>query len=151
MNPYVAAQKPPKRGRSAVPSSSPIVRPREIPLNWDDLTRSNRLRDGDVIETAVEVTGDESKVVIVLRLADYKDWWKGVEVCADDDSRIALLEVEKNGRGPVSVAVDVVNIRTGGRLYFWKAKAFGVHTRMYLLPGLASQAGKQITFTWVAD
>jgi hypothetical protein len=143
---------PGTHARGERPDTVNRVTSREFPLDWNDLTEARRLRDGDVVECTIEDIGDSSRIEFTLSLAPYKSWWKQLELCADDDSRIAAVEVVDNRKGPAVMNIDAAFVRRGGRLYLWKAKEFGIHRRIYVLPDVwAHAAGKRVNILWTAD
>jgi hypothetical protein len=120
-------------------------------IDWNDVEVSRRLNDGDVV-TATETDIDPNTTEFVLELAPHKDWWKGIQCPDNTDAQIGFIEAQGRG-GAVSEVLSVrsSDIEVGGKLILWKAKLFGVHTPMYVLPDLERKEGKRVTFRWSAD
>jgi hypothetical protein len=122
---------------------------RDVPVSWNDFTTTHRFWDNDVISLGSATdTGDASTVVIRLRLAAHKTWWKGIQAMDDNGTVISEIGVQDNSK----VAAMTVSASALRYLSFGKAKLFGIHTWMYRLPtqGLGF-AGKDLTFNWDAD
>jgi len=119
-------------------------------IDWGDLERSWRLNDGDIVSASFEDIAANT-AEFVLELAPHKTWWKGVQLLDNTDGQIGFLEVENgtNMAGPLGVSIRDINV--GGHIVLWKAKAFGIHTPMYLLTDLEHVNGKRVTFRWSAD
>ena len=119
-------------------------------IDWGDLENSKRLNDGDVVTVSFQDI-DPNTSEFNLVLAPHKTWWKGVSLLDNTDGQMGLIEVQdrKKNAGPISVPAS--DIEVGGHIILWKAKAFGVHTPMYMLADLERVKGKGVTFRWVSD
>jgi hypothetical protein len=123
-----------------------------IPITWNDLAGGHqRLPAGDEI-LATEEDIDPNTTEFVLELANYLDWWKGVQLLNDTNEEIGFIEVKgkrSSPAGPITVASSDINV--GGKIILCKAKMFGLHTGIYALTELACKQGKRVTFRWSAD
>lgn len=121
-----------------------------IYIDWRDLEVSKRLNDGDVITLTYEDI-DATNSEFLLELPPHKAWWKGVQLLDNTDGQMGFLEVQDGNKLAGPLVVLSSDIEVGGHLVLWKAKAFGVHTPMYVLADLEHVNGKRVKFRWVAD
>jgi len=107
--------------------------------------------DCDEIDFSVEyqVVGQDD-VEFALAPASQIDWWKAIEVpVGQGEYRMFQMENGSTGSG----AIPRAEVDGSRPLRFWKAKGFGVHTRLtytwdvlQALPG-----GSRLTLTWKRD
>jgi len=118
-----------------------------IRVSRHDLVNAHRLRDGDVLYLT-ETPAPPGTTEIRISRAPHGLWWKGIEVTDDSDRQICFVESE----GQEHAMFDSRSVQTGGNIVLWKAKAFGVHTPMYVMPmGDLSADATCFTFHWAAD
>jgi hypothetical protein len=118
-----------------------------IRISRNDLTNAHRLRDGDVVYLT-ETPAPPGTTEVRISMAPHGLWWKGIQVTDDSDRQIAFVETE----GEAYASFDSRSVQTGGNIVLWKAKMFGVHTPMYVIPtGDLSPDGKCFAFHWAAD
>ncbi|MBF8186646.1 hypothetical protein ITP53_13010 [Nonomuraea sp. K274] len=118
-----------------------------IRISRNDLVNAHRLRDGDVVYLT-ETPAPPGTTEVRVSTAPHGLWWKGIEVTDDGDRQICFVE----SGGETHASFDSRSVRTGGNIVLWKAKMFGVHTPMYVLPtGDLSADAKCFTFHWAAD
>lgn len=108
--------------------------------------------DCDEIEFVVEygVVADSSQVEFALSPASGLVWWKAIEAPIAA-SAYRMLEMQ-DGRS-ASATIPITTLDPARPLRFWKAKAFGVHTRLNFtwdviqaLPG-----GSRLSLLWKRD
>jgi hypothetical protein len=118
-----------------------------IRISRNDLVNAHRLRDGDVVYLT-ETPAPPGTTEVRISLAPHGLWWKGIQVTDDSDRQIAFIESD----GETYASFDSRSVQTGGSIVLWKAKAFGVHTPMYVIPtGDLTPDGKCFNFHWAAD
>ncbi|WP_188191733.1 hypothetical protein [Nonomuraea sp. SYSU D8015] len=118
-----------------------------IRISRNDLVHAHRLRDGDVVYLT-ETPAPPGTTEVRISMAPHGLWWKGVQVTDDADRQICFVETD----GETYASFDSRSVQTGGSIVLWKAKAFGVHTPMYVVPtGDLSPDAKCFTFHWAAD
>ncbi|MFG1704749.1 hypothetical protein ACFLIM_16305 [Nonomuraea sp. M3C6] len=118
-----------------------------IRISRHDLVSAHRLRDGDVLYLT-ETPAPPGTTEVRISLAPHGLWWKGVQVTDDSDRQICFVETD----GEIHASFDSRSVQTGGNIVLWKAKMFGVHTPMYVLPtGDLSPDAKCFNFHWAAD
>jgi hypothetical protein len=122
-----------------------------IRVSRNDLLNGHRMRDGDVIYLT-ETPAPAGTTEVRVSTAPHGLWWKGVQVSDDSDRQICF--VETGGAGALAAdhaGFDSRSVQTGGCIVLWKAKMFGVHTPMYVIPiGDLSPDAKCFTFHWAA-
>lgn len=89
-------------------------------------------------------------VTFTLILDPAITWWKELKFFDKNNNVLAEVSNTDNGFGPYTFSILAGNL-DGGVLLISKAKTFGIHTGMYEIRDLLSQAGTHITFTWVSD
>ncbi|MGN9838908.1 hypothetical protein ACTMTI_12375 [Nonomuraea sp. H19] len=118
-----------------------------IRISRNDLVNAHRLRDGDVVYLT-ETPAPPGTTEVRVSMAPHGLWWKGVQVTDDSGRQICFVETG----GETFASFDSRSVQTGGGIVLWKAKMFGVHTPMYILPtGDLSPDAKCFTFHWAAD
>jgi hypothetical protein len=118
-----------------------------VRVSRNDLVNGHRLRDGDVLYLT-ETPAAPGTTEVRITVAPHGIWWKGVQVTDDSDRQICFAHTE----GPEHAVFDSRSVQTGGAFVLWKAKLFGVHTPMYVIPaGDLSPDAKCFTFHWAAD
>ncbi|SEG93465.1 hypothetical protein SAMN05444920_108127 [Nonomuraea solani] len=118
-----------------------------IRISRNDLVNAHRLRDGDVVYLT-ETPAPPGTTEVRVSMAPHGLWWKGVQVTDDGDRQICFVETN----GDMHATFESRSVQTGGTIVLWKAKMFGIHTPMYVLPtGDLSPDGKCFTFHWAAD
>ena len=117
-----------------------------IRISRNDLLNGHRMRDGDVIYLT-ETPAPAGTTEIRVSTAPHGLWWKGVQVTDDSDRQICFVETG----GADYAGFDSRSVQAGGCVVLWKAKMFGVHTPMYVIPtGDLSPDAKCFTFHWAA-
>jgi hypothetical protein len=104
----------------------------------------------DQITIAKSPLPDATMVEFTLILDPAITWWKELKFFDSNNNVFAEVSNSDNGFGPYTFSILAGNL-DGSVLLISKAKTFGVHTGMYEIRDLASQAGTHITFTWVSD
>jgi hypothetical protein len=140
---------------SGQPGKTETVQTREgflqlIPVSWEELEQTHRLRDGDNIGVIVSDI-DPGWTEFVLTKAWWLTWWKGVQVLDSTGAQIGFAEVTGGTNESQVIRVESRYLFPGGNLVFWKAKLFGVHTPMYRCADIQGLDGKRATFEWYAD
>jgi hypothetical protein len=120
-------------------------------IDWGDVETSHRLQDGDVLRVTYEDLGDPGQVELWLVRAPHINWWKGLQLLDNTDGQIGFLEGQDSEPDAGPLNTQTVDIATGGKIVLWKAKAFGIHTPMYILQGMEHLAGKRARFRWSAQ
>jgi hypothetical protein len=116
-------------------------------ISRNDLVNAHRLRDGDVVYLT-ETPAPPGTTEIRISMAPHGLWWKGIQVTDDSDRQICFVETE----GEMYASFDSRSVQTGGAIVLWKAKMFGIHTPMYVIPtGDLSPDAKCFNFHWAAD
>ncbi len=121
-------------------------------IDWQSLSESRRISDGDRIHHATEPS--DFWIVITLGLASPGMWWKQIEVF-DRSSRLIKRVETSTGEGRHSVALDTNDEMARARegyIVLSKAKVFGVRTPVHALTNLDQhlQIGTH-NFTWLDD
>ncbi|MFD1536524.1 hypothetical protein [Nonomuraea guangzhouensis] len=117
-----------------------------IRISRNDLLNGHRMHDGDVIYLT-ETPAPPGTTEVRVSTAPHGLWWKGVQVTDDTDRQICFVETG----GADQAGFDSRSVQTGGSIVLWKAKMFGVHTPMYVIPtGDLSPDAKCFTFHWAA-
>lgn len=119
------------------------------PQNATGLLRTGD--DCDEIDFEVEYgVVDSSQVEFSLKAAAGLDWWKAIEVPIESNA-YRIFEIQ-NGSS-ASGAITTASIDGSRPIRFWKAKMFGVHTRLgytwsvlHAIPG-----GSRISLEWKRD
>lgn len=127
-----------------MPGRAPIQLMR---IGRNDLTSAHRLRDGDVLYLT-ETPAPPGTTEIRLSMAPHCMWWKGIEVTDETDRQICFVEAE----GDRHAMFESRSVQGGGAIVLWKARMFGEHAPMYVIPiSDLSPDGKCLTFHWAAD
>jgi hypothetical protein len=119
-------------------------------IGWPDVTKSKRLQDNDVV-TATIAGGTPGQASIALQLAPHLAWWKSIVVRDNSGKVMNEIWVQDTKKVAAPMKFDSDDIDVGATIELWKAKQFGVHTLMYVLPDLTPVEGKTVTFRWSAD
>ena len=125
-----------------------------IQIDWSALD-GRLLEDGDRINLSVatlDLADDDPLrfgIRVVLRLGPGLTWWKMVELTRFDGERLTTAEV--HDQHTLAECAAGVTPGEARKLVLWKAKAFGIHTPMYVLLDLAQFRGKQVMLDWVQD
>ena len=119
-------------------------------IGWPDVQKSKRLQDNDVV-TAKVSPGTSGKATFGLEMAPHLAWWKSVVVRDNSGKVMTEIWVQDAKKTAAQVSLDSDDIDVGATIELWKAKQFGVHTQMYILPDLTPAQGKVVTFRWSAD
>jgi hypothetical protein len=129
-------------------------------IKVSQLDGTTRLPDGDLISIVEDTTGDRKPGSVTFTLEEAAGkWWKGIVFFkarqSNDWEEIAAgsgddLNDPKYPKGTGSIPYDSLE---SGFLVLSKAKAFGVHSNVYLLQdaSTALEAGKRYTVNWVED
>jgi len=104
----------------------------------------------DQITLTKTALADATMVTFTLVLDPVITWWKELKFFDKNNNVLAEVSNSDNGFGPYTFSILAGNL-DGAVLLISKAKTFGVHTGMYEIRDLMSQAGSHITFTWVSD
>src|SRR5579864_5426327 len=104
----------------------------------------------DQITIAKSPLADTTLVTFTLILDPAITWWKELKFFDKNNNVLGEVSNADNGFGPYTFSIPAGSL-DGSVLVISKAKAFGVHTGMYEIFDLLSQAGTHITFTWVSD
>ncbi|UBU11804.1 hypothetical protein [Nonomuraea gerenzanensis] len=116
-------------------------------INRNDLVNAHRLRDGDVLHLT-ETPAQPGTTEIRITTAPHSMWWKGVQVTDETDRQLCFVEAD----GDRYASFESRAVQAGGAIVLWKARMFGEHTPMYLIPiGELSPDGKCFNFHWAAD
>ncbi|MFG1686758.1 hypothetical protein ACGFNP_41800 [Nonomuraea sp. NPDC049269] len=117
-----------------------------IRISRNELLNGHRMHDGDVIYLT-ETPAPPGTTEVRVSTAPHGLWWKGVQVTDDSDRQICFVETG----GADHAGFDSRSVQQGGCIVLWKAKMFGVHTPMYVIPiGDLSPDAKCFTFHWAA-
>ncbi|MGW0810585.1 hypothetical protein [Nonomuraea sp. NPDC002799] len=118
-----------------------------VRISRNDLASAHRLRDGDVLHLT-ETPAPPGTTEVRISTAPHGLWWKGVQVTDESERQVCFVETD----GDVHARFDSRSVRDGGHIVLWKAKMFGAHIPMYVIPvGDLSPDGKCFTFHWAAD
>lgn len=80
-------------------------------------------------------------------------WWKAIKVYDNNHRLICTLSTQDDNKGPVySARIPVSKLTNQFKITFWKAKAFGVHTKVgQSYYRTADFRGDNIHFKWHND
>jgi hypothetical protein len=107
--------------------------------------------DEDSITLVLGPASNPGVTELVLRSTNSVNWWKGIELRRkDNDKLIAGVFTQNSDRGPKAMTVPVHDL-WNVRVYFLKAKAFGIRTRMYEIRDLSGVSGQRLDLTWETD
>ncbi|MGP4093513.1 hypothetical protein [Nonomuraea sp. KM90] len=116
-------------------------------ISRSDLVGAHRLRDGDVLHLT-ETPAPPGTTEVRLSLAPHSMWWKGIQVTDETHRQICFVETD----GDRYATFESRSVQAGGAIVLWKARMFGEHTPMYVIPiGDLSPDGKCLNFHWAAD
>jgi hypothetical protein len=105
----------------------------------------------DRIGYRIEPIRDSGRLEIQLYTAPDITWWKSVQIRNAADEILLMIETQDQVHATDPKGIDVSNLG-GARISFHKAKMFGVHTGMYILPpDLTTRGGTRIVFGWDED
>jgi hypothetical protein len=106
--------------------------------------------DQDMI-TLSETAGTPGFLTVTMNAGPGIRWWKAAEIY--DATGSGVLQGSAWTQDEITTNTTIVPTANvaGWFLVLKKAKAFGVHTSMYVIRDLASRAGRNITFTWTRD
>jgi hypothetical protein len=115
-----------------------------INVSFQQLEKGEKLPDGDIVRVLVADGGDPNIITVGLSLG--VRWWKGIQ-----SDNIVLCQAQDDQTSSLA-GVPASQVHEHG-LQLWKAKAFGVHTKMYNIENPRSWAngGKTYTFIWEHD
>lgn len=121
-----------------------------LSINWENFGAPIPGGDHDLITLSeTESTPDVLTVSLTIDPSIY--WWKAVEVYAPGGQLLGAAWCKRNeGVTFNTTTVQGADLQGSGFIVFKKAKAFGVHTSMYVLRGIPSKIGRTLDFTWVA-
>ena len=135
----------------------------------DRFILKNTLRgasDSDVIHLTIKRVAElQNKVEIVLVSSLNVRWWKGLTIfkgIRNSDAggqmrfvRFKHIDTQDDDKSESTGVIQVRDLGDSAGLTFEKAKAFGVHTEMYVFPLSDANGfkygGMRLTFTWERD
>ncbi|MGD1864176.1 MAG: hypothetical protein ACFB0D_06440 [Phormidesmis sp.] len=92
---------------------------------------------------------------VCLELGNDVSWWKGLKVFGASNTLLSFVARTGEARSRQCDSFSTAALSNGdsiGRVDFWKAKAFGVHTHVDTLNLIPEEVnGKQIVFWWVSE
>lgn len=124
-----------------------------------------KLPDGDLIDVQIEhgALGPEAIEFRLIATTPNVHWWKQIrtsgnggpvwKVWAEPDRKQSWCNWPQAQTPNCNTQGEWTGVLLGESLIFSKAKLFGIHTDVYVLPDLSSQlsGGDRVTFTWVSD
>ena len=107
----------------------------------------------DKVAESFEPLGDNRYVRFALSVATDITWWKALKIYDKNNRLICVLSTQDDNKGPVySAKIPISKLKDSFKITFWKAKAFGVHTKvetMYF--STDTYKGKDVSFHWRND
>lgn len=115
------------------------------------LLDSSFLVDGNTLQPKVESLQTSDRTQFCLKASSNVSWWKGLKIFNSQGQQISLIVTENDSRLSCTTAISNSSL-AGGKIEFWKAKGFGVHSHMDSAKIDASKVkGKKITITWMNE
>ena len=115
---------------------------------WEDFGQT--LPDGDIITVTLSQNLPQSSISLTLNAGSNVTWWKGLSLYTP--TRGDFQEIFTEGTiASSTTTLDPSSFDNDVYLHFKKAKAFGIHTGMYLLSRPDRLIGTHATFTWLKD
>jgi hypothetical protein len=118
-------------------------------IAWSDLGRT--LPDGDIISPTFAQNFPQSGVHLTLNVLGPVTGWKAVSLFVPGRGDIQEISVD-GGHPTATMTIDPSAFDgQSAYLHFKKAKFFGVHTGVYLLPRADRLIGTHLTLNWLKD
>ena len=105
--------------------------------------------DGNEVQSSW-IQSQSGKTELCLEASTNVSWWKGIKVFDAQGKNIGLMVTQDDSRLNC-MSFDNSKL-AGGKLEFWKAKGFGVHTHVETLALNHSNIdGKKVTLHWINE
>ena len=111
-----------------------------------------RDKDNVLMQTKHIKNGSKNLVQFSLSTAHNIKWWKALKIY-DKRGMISLLSTQDDDHGPKkSHLIDISSFGNEIKVEFYKAKVFGVHSRVHKIKLPTSKLKNlEVSFTWLTD